>query len=60
MEYLGLSNQVDFVEGVFELLKKTELVKENKHYTKKDNTTIWEQKLFDTVQEACLNIIEAL
>lgn len=60
MEFLGLSNQVDFVEGVFELLKKTELAKDNKHYTEKDNMTVWEQKLFDTVQEACLEIMEAL
>ena len=60
MEFLGLSNQVDFVQGVFELLKKIELVKENKHYTKKDNITVWEQELFDTVQDACLEIMEAL
>lgn len=60
MEHLGLINQVDFIEGVFQLLKKTDLVKEGKHYEtgKLDGWDSWDIEFYDKVFDACRKILD--
>lgn len=60
MEYTGTKEQSTFINGVFDLLLKNNLVKENVHYTCENGMHVWDDKLHNVISECMLEILEAI
>lgn len=53
-------NQIMFIDGVFDLLIKCGLAVKDKDYFNKQGVRVWENKVHDTVSEACLDILNSI